>query len=75
MGHSNGEMTEGEQMQRSDQRESIQVESRPQLGLRTLIAWWWDGRLFFDESEHHEADLLDEGTSLVKSQLTFLCQI
>ncbi|MGH2481275.1 MAG: hypothetical protein ACRDHW_16600 [Ktedonobacteraceae bacterium] len=46
------------------------MQNRLQPGLRTLITWGWDWCLFFDEGEHHEADFLAEGTSLVKSQLT-----
>ena len=45
------------------------------MGLCTLIAWWWDWCLFFDECRHHKLIALSEGTSLVENQLTLLCQV
>ncbi len=72
MTNSNGETTERKHMQRSDQHESIQVESRLRPGLRTLIPWGWDWCWFFAECEHHEADLQALGSHLGKGQLPFL---
>lgn len=72
--NANGEVAEGEHMQRPDQHESIRAESRPQPGLRTQRACWWDWCMCFDRGERHHTDLFDGGPRFVKSPLLFLCQ-
>jgi hypothetical protein len=74
MGHANGKPTESEQVERGDQRQGINMQGRFEPGLCSLIAWGWNWCLFFDDSGHHKLTL-DEGTKLVKSQLTLLCQV
>src|SRR6266581_3970208 len=41
-------------MQRSDEGKCIDVEGRTLFRLRTLIGWWWDRCLFFDDCRHHK---------------------
>jgi hypothetical protein len=41
-------------MQRRDQSKSINMQGTPQPGLCTLIGWWWDWCLFFDDCRHHQ---------------------
>ena len=54
MGQTNGQTAKCEHMQRRDQRQSIHMQSTTQPGLCTLIGWWWDGCLFFDDCRHHK---------------------
>src|SRR6266581_6494689 len=41
-------------MQRSDEGKCVHVEGRTLFRLRTLIGWWWDRCLFFDDCRHHK---------------------
>jgi hypothetical protein len=75
MGQANGQTTKGEQMQCGDQRQRVNVQGWSLFGLHALVGWWWDACLFGNYRRHHKADLLDEGASLVRTQLTLLCQI
>ena len=70
MGQTHCQAAKGEQMQRRDQRESINMQCTTQPGLSSLKGWWWNGCLFFDDWKHHKLLALSERTSLAKSQLT-----
>jgi hypothetical protein len=49
VGQINGQTAKGEQMQRCDQSQSINVSSGTQSSLCTLIGWGWYRCLFFDD--------------------------
>ena len=42
-------------------RESIYMQGTTLSSLCSMVCWWGNRCLFFDESEHHHSNLLGEG--------------
>src|SRR5882762_4900241 len=71
MGQTHCQATKDEQMQRRDQRERVDMEGRAQSSLRSMVCWWGNGCLFFDQSRHHHGNLPWRG-ELASPRLAYL---
>src|SRR5258708_19953948 len=71
MGQTHCQTGKGEQMQRRDQSQCIDMQCTAESSLSSLKGRWWNGCLFFDQSGHYHSNLPWRG-ELASPRLAYL---